>query len=418
MKRTFFTAWIALILCFCMVFSFSGCVTRQEAIDNAVNEAIGPLNAQIAQLNKDIAEKDESIAQLNKDITEKNEKIASLENEKSALSAEISKLKAELSALEATNTALTEKIAALELKITALEAEIGILETEIADLGGTVSFTINDTLPDGNGKKAKIILIGGQSNAAGTTYDAYLKQNVSAEKYTEYENGYDNVYINYFTSGSNESRAFVKCAARQGEAGVCFGPELGIADKLHELYPDETFFIVKWAWGGSNLYDQWRAPSSEGKTGAYYQAFVSYVKTSVEYLVSKNYDVEIEGMCWMQGESDACWTESALNYGQNLTDLIGDIRKRFATYAAEDGIAFVDAYIAAPPAPWTYYEIVNQAKQNVADSSPMNVAIDTISEGLIVSREPVGGPDLAHYDSLSELKLGHLFAEELAKFFE
>ena len=273
-------------------------------------------------------------------------------------------------------------------------------------------------MPDGNGKKAKIILIGGQSNAAGTTYDSYLKQNVSAEKYSEYENGYDNVYINYFTSGSNESKAFVKCAARQGEAGVCFGPELGIADKLHELYPNETFFIVKWAWGGSNLYDQWRAPSSEGETGPYYQAFVSYVKASVEYLVSKNYDVEIEGMCWMQGESDACWMDSTLNYGQNLTDLIGDIRKRFATYAADDGIAFVDAYIAAPPAPWTYYEIVNQAKQNVADSSPLNVAIDTISEGLIVSGEPVGGPDLAHYDSLSELKLGHLFAEELAKFFE
>ena len=403
MKRTIFTAVTALLLCFCMVFSFSGCVTRQEAIENAVNESNGPLNAQIAQLNKDIAEKDE--------------KIASLGSEKSALTAEIAKLEAEIAALEVSNTALAEEIAALKSKMGALKAEVEILETEIADLGGTVNFTINDTLPDGNGKKAKIILIGGQSNAAGTTYDSYLKQNVSAEKYSEYENGYDNVYINYFTSGSNESKAFVKCAARQGEAGVCFGPELGIAEKLHELYPNETFFIVKWAWGGSNLYDQWRAPSSEGETGPYYQAFVSYVKASVEYLVSKNYDVEIEGMCWMQGEGDACWMESSLNYGQNLTDLIGDIRKRFATYAADDGIAFVDAYIAAPPAPWIYYEIVNQAKQDVADSSPLNVAIDTISEGLIVSKEPAGAPDLCHYDSLSELKLGYLFAEELAKFF-
>ena len=51
--------------------------------------------------------------------------------------------------------------------------------------------------------------------------------------------GYDNVYINYFVSGNNESQEFVKCGAKQGENGVAFGPELGMAQKLHELYPDQ-----------------------------------------------------------------------------------------------------------------------------------------------------------------------------------
>jgi hypothetical protein len=30
--------------------------------------------------------------------------------------------------------------------------------------------------------------------------------------------------------------------------------------------------------------------------------------------------------------------------------------------------------------------------------------------------EPVESPDIPHYDSLSEIKLGHMFAEQLAAF--
>ena len=74
-----------------------------------------------------------------------------------------------------------------------------------------VSFTVNDTLEDGGGKKATVILLGGQSNAAGCSLDSYLKENVSEEKYQEYDNGYDNVYINYFISGAYQSCGFVKC---------------------------------------------------------------------------------------------------------------------------------------------------------------------------------------------------------------
>jgi hypothetical protein len=118
-----------------------------------------------------------------------------------------------------------------------------------------VEFTVADTLPDGGGKTVRVILLGGQSNASGCSRDDYLQKNVSEEKYAEYKNGFDNVYINYL-SGINVSGGFVKCATLQGELDGCFGPELGIADKLNEMYPDETFFIIKCAWGGTNLFEQ------------------------------------------------------------------------------------------------------------------------------------------------------------------
>ena len=279
-----------------------------------------------------------------------------------------------------------------------------------------IRYTVNDTLPDGRGEKVNVIFLGGQSNASGCSLDAYLKKNVTPEKYAEYEAGYDNVYINYFVSGNHVSQAFVKCGVRQGEGGTCFGPELGLAEKLHELYPDQTFFIIKWAWGGTNLYEQWLSPSSSGDTGEYYKHFVKFAQASIDYLVSKNYDVEIEGMCWMQGESDSFWRNDANNYARNLNNFIEDIRQEFASHAAPDGIAFVDATIAKNPSLWLFCDLVNQSKQTVAEKSAMNVLIDTNAAGLTCNQEPEEQPDTPHYDSMSQIKLGNLFGEELGKF--
>ncbi len=278
-----------------------------------------------------------------------------------------------------------------------------------------INFVIEDTLAGGEGKTAKVILLGGQSNASGCSRNDYLKENVLEEKYSEYQNGYDNVYINYYCTGTNESRGFVKCTVNQGEAGGYFGPELGLAEKLHEMYPDEQFFIIKYAWGGSNLYDQWISPSGRGATGDLYKNFVSFVEQNMEYLAKKNYDAEIAGMCWMQGESDALSAETATDYEINLTKFIEDLRKRFGCYAADGKIAFVDALIAENPELWTYYDLLNASKRAVAQTSRMNALIDTNAAGLVCSEEPKEAPDVPHYDSLSQIKLGNLFAEELAR---
>ena len=284
-------------------------------------------------------------------------------------------------------------------------------------------FTINDTLPDGGGKRARVILLGGQSNASGCSRDDCLKLSSSAEKYAEYESGYENVYINYNAADDNLSNGFVKTSVRQGQilfedGAYCFGPELGIAERISELYPDETVFIIKCAWGGTDLFEQWLSPSSEGKTGKLYKRFVAFVKQSVKYLESKNYDVSIEAMCWMQGESDSFTTDASERYGERLANFIADIRKEFKRYASEDGIAFIDAYIADNPMYWVYCDSVNACKDDVAALSPMNALVDTIGAGLSCSEEPASKPDVAHYDSQSQIKLGRMFADAAVQFFD
>lgn len=279
-----------------------------------------------------------------------------------------------------------------------------------------ITFTIQDTLPNGQGQTARVILLGGQSNASGCSHDEYLQKNVSEEKYAEYKNGYDNVYINYL-SGLKQSQEFVKCATLQGEIDGGFGPELGMADKLNQLYPNDTFFIIKCAWGGTNLFEQWLSPSSDGKTGKLYKQFVAFVETSMKYLISKNYKVEIQGMCWMQGESDSFSPEHATGYQTHLTNFIKDIRAEFSRFSTPDGIAFVDAYIADNPVFWVYCDMVNASKKAVAESVDRVALIDTITHGLQTDKEPEEKPDIPHYDALSEIKLGHLFIEEVVKFF-
>ena len=276
---------------------------------------------------------------------------------------------------------------------------------------------LKSTIPYGFGKDARIIILAGQSNAEGISREEYLKKNVTPEQYARYEKGFDNIYINDYNTTMRESGGFVKCKAGAGAMDGYFGPELGLAEKLNELYPGETFFIIKYAFGGTDLCNLWRSPSSGGETGQLYTGFIQYVKQSIEFLELKKYNVKIEAMCWMQGESDSINEGKAIEYESNLTNFVFDIRSELGIYASQDGIAFVDAYISESIF-WTYHRTVNAAKQAVADTSPINTVIDTISHGLTVTKEPYEEPDIAHYDSLSEIKLGHLFAEECANFFD
>ena len=63
---------------------------------------------------------------------------------------------------------------------------------------------------------------------------------------------------------------------------------------------------------------------------------------------------------------------------------------------------------------WVYDEGVNRGKAEVAASSPLNVIVET--SHLITTNEPEDNPDVPHYDSMSEIELGHLFAEKIAAF--
>lgn len=51
------------------------------------------------------------------------------------------------------------------------------------------------------------------------------------------------------------------------------------------------------------------------------------------------------------------------------------------------------------------------------EDSPLNRYFSTIDHGLTTLNEPYDEPDTAHYDSMSEIKLGRLFAEQIIKIY-
>jgi hypothetical protein len=312
--------------------------------------------------------------------------------------------------------AKSSKKTAIALTATALVFVIAFLSsfyTRPASGPVTTDFSVADTLPDGGNKPVKVILLAGQSNASGVSYVSYLSRKAEPARYRALEAGYPNILINYFNdNGNNTSNGrFVPVGLNQGCAVGFFGPELGLAETLSAAYPDETIIIIKYAWGGTNLYDQWLSPSSEGDTGLLYAAFTNFVRSSMYYLRSKNYNAQIVAMCWMQGESDSddinCKT-----YGTHTANFVSDLRAEFSPYISDSGMLFVDAGIS-DSIYWKNYTVINEAKAAHAGNSPLNVYVDTIEAGLSITAEPEGNPDLAHYDALSELLLGNLFAEAI-----
>lgn len=278
----------------------------------------------------------------------------------------------------------------------------------------------NTTPPNGTGdntmdgqKVARVVLLLGQSNMEGMSYTKFLLDNgVSQTKYDEYSAGYSNVKISYKLPAQSSDNRFVPTTLGIGVQKDRFGPEVGIAEYLTE-HGYESVFLVKCAIGGTSLNVEWRSPSSGGAVGFLYKEAVEYSLNAMKALESMGYYPVIDAVCWMQGESDS---NSTIDYANKYYDLqqnfINDLRNAFAAYGNINGIGFVDAGISSCVY-WTYRDIINEAKFALSQEMKLVSYFSTIDERLEYQYEPSFGADNAHYDCLSEIKLGHLFGEYL-----
>ena len=110
----------------------------------------------------------------------------------------------------------------------------------------------------------------------------------------------------------------------------------------------------------------------------------------------------------MQGEADAIEADHAASYVELYDKLLSDFRGRFGSYLAD--CVYVDAGISEI---WAYYRQVNQAKRDYADRFDDCRFLDTVGAGLTTRNEPVGAPDIYHYDSDSVIRLGRMFAQAI-----
>lgn len=283
-------------------------------------------------------------------------------------------------------------------------------------LNMNTDYLVADTLPDGQGQRAKVIVLIGQSNATGCSLTSYLQQGVSEEEYAGFERGFDSVKINFcmddqkYTSHGAFQPVDLGCGAGEG----CFGPELGMAEELNAAFPEETVFILKYSMSGYSLHHHWLCA---GQRGSIYEAFLAFARTYLDYLISKGYDAKVGAICWMQGESDTT-DFKASHYCDNQVALAAYLRADLEKYAEEGGIYFIDAGISSSPYCLPAYPAINEAKLRFSQLSPLNLYFSTIDAGLTTLYEPVEAPDLGHYDALSELELGRLFGRYIVQSYE
>ena len=271
-----------------------------------------------------------------------------------------------------------------------------------------------------------VVVISGQSNAVGCTQASMIKRNISAEKYYEYMDGFPGIQIAYdcWTKEVDGSGAvkfkwqnrhrtynFVKVMLGQGNSEATFGPEIGIAEALNEKYSGKLF-IIKHACGASNLKDDFAK-----KNSPMYPKLIEFVRLQIKNLKDKGYEPTIKAFCWMQGEGDA-WDGYYDKYLDNTRLLVSHIREDLNEYTGGKELPFIDAAINDRREVWQFGPEVNEAKKQFASESENNIYIDTIAAGMHTDQEPAGNIDNCHYDSESEIQLGHLFADNFEQFLE
>jgi hypothetical protein len=272
-----------------------------------------------------------------------------------------------------------------------------------------LTYPTQDSLPDGQGQEVDVILLLGQSNATGCSLTSYLQKDVTAEEYAAFEAGYPTVLINYCMDDHKYTTegAFIPTGLNCGAGEGYFGPELGIAEVLANADSERQTIILKYTMSGYSLHHHWLCDSQRGSI---YEACMAFVTTYMDQLAAKNYDAKISAICWMQGESDTT-DFKASRYLENQAAFASYLRSDLTDFAKEGGIYFIDAGISSSPYCLPAYPAINEAKEQFAALSPLNLYFSTIDAGFTTLNEPEGNPDLGHYDAWCELELGRTFGQ-------
>lgn len=269
----------------------------------------------------------------------------------------------------------------------------------------------------------KLFVLGGQSNMNGFGYNKDLPEHLNQP--------IDGVYI--FQGHSDADDAPV---AGQGSWEVLqpghgigfssngkvnkhsdrFGVEISFAHKLRILYPDDHIAIIKYARSGSSIAIEAAGPAGawdpdyKGKTGI--NQYDHFLNTLVNARSNRDINgdgvsdtLTPKGIIWMQGESDAAYTESlAQVYYGNLKRLMDLFRAALLVDDLPVVIGKIsDSWDNEVGKVWPFGELVQYAQEKFAREDS-NAAIVRETRYYQYS-------DRWHYDSAGYMDLGDKFAD-------
>ena len=210
-----------------------------------------------------------------------------------------------------------------------------ILTSHIAGISVYASQT--DPLP------VKVFILAGQSNMQGHGLLRTIDWLGEDEEYghllktLKNEDGSwsvrDDVWIYYprNTNSTKKGNLTVGFGANNNK----IGPELMFGQIVGDHFENQVL-MIKTAWGGKSLAEDFRPPSSDGTTGPYYNDMIKIVEDALTNIKEHFPDYqgqgyEIAGFVWFQGWNDMVDEKKVAEYEENLVNLIKDVRKDLKT---------------------------------------------------------------------------------------
>ncbi|WP_339706292.1 sialate O-acetylesterase [uncultured Kriegella sp.] len=259
-----------------------------------------------------------------------------------------------------------------------------------------------------------VYLIGGQSNATGQGYMVNIPSDFSVNS---------EVLLFHSHLMKGEMPYVWRPLHQASESTDRFGVELSLGTKLKEFFPDKKMALIKHAYSGSNLFEDWNPGENIKDTIAYGIQFKHFVKTvnkGLDDLRSQGFVPKIKGMVWQQGEGDAredSGIENSKNYGKNLRHFIKRVRKQFGAKA----MLFIYGYVI--PVPQKVYagrEEVRSGQRYVDQDSGRPLALKNAfvvsTDDLPIRADEPHSPypnDKIHFNTYGILELGNRFAEKI-----
>lgn len=230
----------------------------------------------------------------------------------------------------------------------------------------------------------KVFLLAGQSNMGGNGVVADLPAPYSSPQPA----------VKFW---NNYSTDWVALQGGFGNASTGFGPEVTFGYTLHNLFPNDDIYLVKYGITSTSLAVNWNPDG----TGASYNTFKTTAKTAIQNLVADGKSPIIAGMIWMQGEEDTYTEATATAYHANLKNLITTVRSDFATPDME----FVVGRILSSTGPEAYNALVQNAQMTVPGE---------VGHASWINTDDLQIGNVGHYGTQGQIDLGVRFAKQFA----
>ncbi len=137
-----------------------------------------------------------------------------------------------------------------------------------------------------------------------------------------------------------------------------FGPELQFGHVVGDHFENQVL-LIKTAWGGKSLYQDFRPPSSGGEVGKYFTLMIAQVREALANLKTEfpgyhGGGYEFAGFVWYHGWNDGVNPKTAVpEYETNLVNLIKDVRKELNAPKLPVVIGELTGPWVEAPAEWT-----------------------------------------------------------------